>query len=274
MRDDAIGDVVFDNSGTLSEVVVEVAPVVTDGLVTDRVPDVPPEHPVALVSVGRQSFGAFDVPDPLGTVVAREAPELHVAYANVETDTDTARAAIEADDAASARTVCEQVAAIRARIDAEYPHWRDPPVGVQLVVDLAGGRIERVVGYTTVPLDAGAAVVEAVRADGFDPHIVSGDATHILRAVAAAVGIPLDDVHPYQSPQDKADTIRYLQDRTPTPVVMIGDYVNDVHAFRVAHHAIYVRDPDRTYEELAAAADIVIDDLADVVDAIHTLLDL
>ncbi|MFB6104120.1 MAG: HAD family hydrolase [Halobacteriaceae archaeon] len=274
MREDAIGDVVFDNSGTLSEVVVESAPVVEDGIVTDRVPDVPATDPVALVSIGLPTFSVFDVPDSIGAVVARKQPELHVALANDGTDTATARAAIEADDTAPARTVCAQVAAIRDRIEEDHPAWTDTPVGVQLVVDLAGQRIERVVGYTTVPLDAGATVVEAVRTAGFDPHIVSGDATHILRAVAAAVTIPLDHVHPYQSPQDKADTIRYLQDRTPTPVVMVGDYVNDVPAFRVAHHAIYVRDPDRYYPELAAAADLVIDDLADVVDAIDTLLEL
>lgn len=272
MTDPRRGIVVFDNSGTLSEVVVEAVALVEDGVVDAPVPEVDPDHPCALVSLGGEDYTVFDTTEPFGSVIERDRRALHVALSNVEPTDAAVRAAVEAERSVPARVVTEQLRAVAERVDTNYPEWAAPPLGVQVVVDLHRESLEQVLGYTTVPLAEGAAVVEAVRAAGFEPHIVSGDATHILRAVATAVDIPPTNVHPYQSPTDKAATVRALQARGPGPVVMVGDYLNDTLAFEAADYAVYVEDPDRSFPALAARADAVIEELGATTETLEDLV--
>lgn len=266
------GTVVFDNSGTLSRVVMASTDLVEDGHVDGSVPDVDPVSPVALVSLGGAEYSAYDTTDPFGAVVERLHPPLHVALWNTPVRTPAVRAALEAERSVAASVVTDQLAAITDRLAADHPEWPELPLGIQVVVDIDGKRVERVIAYTTEPLPEGARTVKAVQEAGFVPHIVSGDAAHILEAVATAVDLPLDNVHPYQSAADKAATIEQLKATDSEPLIMVGDYVNDVDAFAAADYAIYVRDSDRTFDALLATADAVIEDVTAVPETIESLL--
>lgn len=259
------GVVAFDNTGTLSRSVVEVVSVREDADFDAPVPAIPSTRPAALVSVALDDYGAFDAAEPLGRVVAAEAVPVRLALSNVDVDAAAARAAVEAEDAVPARVVVEQVATLEDRVAASFPD-ANPPVGVQLVVDLEGGRVLRVVAYATRPRAVAAQVVGRVRERGYEPYILSGDATHILRGVADAVGISAERTYAYRSATDKAAVVADLQAAGGRDVVMVGDYVNDRYAFERADRAVLVSEDGNPDADLAHLADVVVGSIADVPD--------
>ncbi|KRE82000.1 heavy metal translocating P-type ATPase [Arthrobacter sp. Soil763] len=78
-----------------------------------------------------------------------------------------------------------------------------------------------------------AAAVSRLRELGLRPVLLTGDNTSVAREVAAAVGIPADDVFAGVLPEGKVDTVRRLQESGAT-VAMAGDGVNDAAALAQA----------------------------------------
>jgi soluble P-type ATPase len=260
--------VALDNSGTVSDAVVETVGYLDtpDPDLDCPVPAVRVDRPVVLVNValdGLEGLAVLDTDAPLGRVLVDADTPIHLALSNVETTEAEARRATLADGVAPARPLFEAVTRLRDRVVDEHGH-EDPPVGVQLVVELEPGRVHRGFAYASVPRSESRSVVEALRDRGFDVHLVSGDAAGVLEAVAAQVGIDPGNVHAYQSPDGKAETVAALRERNGGPVVMVGDYVNDRLAFERADRAVLVcpdGDPDPT---LARRVDAVAGSLSEV----------
>lgn len=178
---------------------------------------------------------------------------------------DEARRGTPADGVTSSRPLFEATERLRERLREEHGQ-EDPSVGVQLAVEPGTETIHRGFAYASVPREESRGVVEAVRDRGFDVHIVSGDAAHVLESVAERVGVSSANVHAYQSPRGKAETVAALRERAGGPTVMVGDYVNDRLAFERADRAVLVcpgADPDPD-PDLARRVDAVVGSLSDV----------
>lgn len=258
------GVVAFDNSGTVSDAVVETVGYLDDADLDCPVPAVGVDRPVVLVNVALDGFAVLDTDAPLGTVLADADAPIHLALSNVETTEAAARRATLADGVAPARPLFEAVTRLRDRVVDEHGH-DDPPVGVQLAVELDPGRVHRGFAYASVPRPESRSTVEALHDRGFDVHLVSGDAAGVLESVAAQVGVAPENVHAYQSPDGKAETVAALRERSGGPVVMVGDYVNDRLAFERADRAVLVcadGEPDPT---LARRVDTVAGSLSEVI---------
>ncbi len=80
-------------------------------------------------------------------------------------------------------------------------------------------------------VDAGSEI-EALRRDGLTITILSGDAPERVRAAAKALGLPPDAARGGLSPADKEAFVHSLPERS---VLMVGDGLNDLPAFRAAH---------------------------------------
>lgn len=257
------GVVAFDNSGTVSDVVVETVGFTDDADFDRPVPAVREDRPTALVNVAVAGPSIPDTDAPLGTVLAEAGEPLHLALSNGETTVEEARQGAFADIVAPSRPLFEATQRLRERVTREHGH-EDPLIGIQLCVEPGTGTIHRGFAYASVPREEAREVVAAVRDRGFDVHLVSGDARHVLESVAERVGVRVANVHAHQSPEDKAETISALRDRSDGPVVMVGDYVNDRPAFERADRAVLVcpgTDPD---PDLARRVDAVAGSLSEV----------
>jgi soluble P-type ATPase len=261
--------IAFDNTGTLSEVVLSVAMVSEDDVFDRRVPDIPADRPAALIGIAIEDYEVFDVEGTVSGVLQRHEIPVHLALSNVETTDEAARQALLADQQTPARSIVAEVDSLRAHLRAERPSWRELPIGVQLSLELPDGPIHRVIAYTTVPRRDGAYVVSAVREAGWEAHVVSGDRAPILAAVSEALDIPSGRVHPDQSPPGKAATLESFRADGATEVVMVGDYKNDLAAFETADLAILIANEEAdSHPALQEVADVVVSSLASVPDVL------
>jgi Cu2+-exporting ATPase len=84
-----------------------------------------------------------------------------------------------------------------------------------------------------------AAAIDRLRRSGLRVLVASGDHPTVVAAVAAEVGIGPDDCLGGLEPEEK---VAFVRDRPhPTPVVMVGDGVNDLGAMAAADVGVAVR---------------------------------
>lgn len=111
-----------------------------------------------------------------------------------------------------------------------------------------------------------------LRGMGADVFIASGDGYHNLRKLAAAVGIPMEDVFGVASPRDKERIVLELRE-IYSSVIMVGDGMNDILALRAADIGVMTtQQGDERPQVLRDAADRVIDNIFDVTDIVRQVL--
>merc|ERR1712080_52562 len=102
---------------------------------------------------------------------------------------------------------------------------------------------------------------------GISAHVVSGDGTVAVEAVALELGIPLEHVASRQKPEDKQNYIRRLKDAGKI-VLFCGDGTNDAVAVTEAHVGVQI---ESSSDVTRATADVV---LLGNLKGIPTLLDI
>lgn len=115
--------------------------------------------------------------------------------------------------------------------------------------------------------DASGDAIRALRAEGLEVWLVSGDAEHNATAVAATVGIAPEHVVADVRPQDKHDVVERLRGEGRV-VAMVGDGVHDAEAITAADLGVALG----TGSEVATeSADVVLvhGDLASVPRAVR-----
>jgi Cu+-exporting ATPase len=119
------------------------------------------------------------------------------------------------------------------------------------------------------PLKAGAAqVIGRLHQSGLHVYLVSGDKESVVRAMAAAAGIPPENVFAEIRPEEKAGIIERLQ-AAGEQVAFVGDGINDAPALARADLGIAVMQASDVARE---AADILL--LNAGIDAVPQALDI
>ena len=139
---------------------------------------------------------------------------------------------------------------------------RERGVGLAGLPDLKGTVLGLAVGDALVaaiglndPLKGGAsAVVRRLREIGLNTYVVSGDNDAVVRAVAAAAGIPPENVFAEVKPEEKAGIVERLQ-AAKERIAFVGDGINDAPALAQADLGIAVM---RASDVAREAADIVL----------------
>lgn len=258
--------VAFDNSGTLSETTVVTEPVAPGYEWLESVPTTPTEKGTfALVNVSVEDPQTLRSDDPLGRALRGADSTIRPALTNADVSEDRVEEILFGVEGIKARELLEvaERAVEQARTTTEVAIDRPLSRGMQVVVNVPEAVVVRLVGYTTTPTSAAPRVVEAFTDRGWEVHIVSGDSIEVLAPVAESVGVPVENVHPYQSPEDKRRTVEQL--RSEDPVVMVGDFVNDRYAFVAADVAVFVDNGrDEVRRQIDPVADVTVEGLSEV----------
>ena len=112
-------------------------------------------------------------------------------------------------------------------------------------------------------------IVERLRAEGVR-HVamISGDRRSVAERVGRELGI--DRVYADQSPEDKLAVVRAVRaDPSLSPVIMVGDGVNDAPALALADLGIAMGAAGATVSSQTADAVITVDRVDRVADAVH-----
>jgi P-type E1-E2 ATPase len=112
-------------------------------------------------------------------------------------------------------------------------------------------------------------IVERLRAEGVR-HVamVSGDRRSVAERVGRQIGV--DRVYAELTPEDKLEVVRRLRgDPALSPVVMVGDGVNDAPALALADVGVAMGAAGATVSSQTADAVIAVDRIDRVADAIH-----
>jgi heavy metal translocating P-type ATPase len=127
-----------------------------------------------------------------------------------------------------------------------------------IFVGIDGGLAGAIIVADHVRADAASAVA-ALRDVGVrHVALVTGDGAAAAQEVGALVGV--DQVYADQSPEDKLEVVRSIRARTEcTPVVMVGDGVNDAPALALADVGIAMGSAGATVASDTADAVIVVD---------------
>ena len=113
-------------------------------------------------------------------------------------------------------------------------------------------------------------IVERLRAEGIR-HVAmaSGDRRSVAERIGHELGV--DRVYADQSPEEKLEVVRRLRaDPELSPVIMVGDGVNDAPALALADLGIAMGAAGATVSSDTADAVITVDRVDRVADAVHT----
>lgn len=142
--------------------------------------------------------------------------------------------------------------------------------GVILNMDLPG--IEFTVTTGGRPFDSAKATIRNLHRMGVPAYIASGDRLTKLERMGDYLGIPRERIYGVATPSMKAKIVEDLQERYDR-VVMVGDAINDLNAFRRADLAVLTeQQSDQKPAILYATADRVIQDVGEVPGIVAELL--
>ncbi|ROT40588.1 heavy metal translocatin [Sodiomyces alkalinus F11] len=113
-----------------------------------------------------------------------------------------------------------------------------PDQGLTILVITSDGNPLAVFGFRTLLRPEAAHVIGALQARNITVHLVSGDQTRAVQAVAAAVGIPLENVAAERSPGEKRDYAASVMEGPKKYVLFCGDGTNDAVAVAQAHTGV------------------------------------
>lgn len=107
---------------------------------------------------------------------------------------------------------------------------------------------------------------------GVDSYIASGDSMRNLEKLATIIKVPLERIYDVATPKKKEWVIKHLKTQYDQ-VVMVGDSINDILAFRASDRSVLSVQQTGVYSErLCIEADIVIKDILQIVDIVKEML--
>ncbi|MDH7593434.1 MAG: HAD family hydrolase [Methanomicrobiales archaeon] len=139
------------------------------------------------------------------------------------------------------------------------------------IVNMSLGSIEFVITTGGKPFSGAREAIRELHHMGIATYIASGDREAKLERIADYLGIPRENVFGIATPSVKAKVVEDLRERYDM-VVMVGDGINDLPAFRSADTAILTeQQAAERPDELYRSADYVVQDLAEVVRVVRVI---
>ncbi len=189
--------------------------------------------------------------------------DIEVGCSRAQIDKTTAMSVVENDRRASMKDLQDVMAAVKRKCRNIFY------MGVGLIIDVdtksipyvicTGGKI-----YSNTPL-----VMKTLHEKNIDVYIASGDSMRNLSPLAQKVCVPLECVFEISTPKKKEAIVKRLK-KNHDKVIMVGDGINDVLAFRAADLGVLsIQQTGKCPPLLCEEADIVIRDIKEIIEIIE-----
>jgi len=188
---------------------------------------------------------------------------IDVGCSRAQIDDPTAVSVVENDRKASMKDLQDVMAAVRRRCkDIFY-------IGVGLIIDLETKSIPYVICTGGKVYSNTKLVMKHLHEKNIDIYIASGDSMRNLLPLARDMDVPLEHVYEVSTPKKKEDIVKRLK-QDYDKVIMVGDGINDILAFRAADISVLsIQQTGKCPHLLCEEADIVIRDIREIIDIIE-----
>ena len=140
------------------------------------------------------------------------------------------------------------------------------------IVNMAYKSIEFTITAGGWPFEGAKETITALHRMGVPTFIASGDRVTKLEKMADHFGIPRDRVYGVATPTVKAQIVNDIKEDYDK-VIMVGDGINDLCAFRKADTAVLtIQQPGDRPEQLFQAADYVVKSVKEVIPIVQALI--
>jgi len=181
-------------------------------------------------------------------------------------DNITALSVVKIDKHATMADLQEVMATVKQRCKNIFY------VGVGLIIDVGTKNIPYVVCTGGKIYSNSCSVMQTLTERGISVYIASGDSMRNLQPLAKNVCVPIECVYEISTPKKKEEIVKRLKEEYDK-VIMVGDGINDILAFRAADLSVLSIQQGGTCPALLSdEADIVINNIHEVVGIVEKML--
>lgn len=262
--------VVFDSAGTLLHM-YRAAKDLRSGsiyydIVTTDLAGTNPNFAIIILHIEPEQLMQMDGSHPVHRSIEELKVRIDIGCSNRSLSIDKAYSIISYDSLALVSDLQDVLGAVWDRCDNKRY------LGVGLMIDEAlycipytlstGGSVYPEVG----------SVVSQLEALGVDIFIASGDKQEDVEMVSRSIGVKKEHTFGLSTPQRKCRIIRELK-LLYEKVVMVGDAINDIMAFREADFAVLtVQQRNARPERLSLESDAVIDNITQIIPLVRDII--
>ncbi|MCE8422820.1 MAG: HAD family hydrolase [Candidatus Methanoperedens sp.] len=144
-------------------------------------------------------------------------------------------------------------------------------MGVGLIIDVDTKSIPYVVCTGGRVYSNSCSVIKTLLEKNIGVYIASGDSMRNLRPLAESVCLPLKSVYEISTPKKKEEIVKNVKQQYDK-VIMVGDGINDILAFRAADLSVLsIQQTGKCPPLLCEEADIVIKDISEVIGIVEKI---
>jgi soluble P-type ATPase len=261
--------VVFDSAGTLLRM-YRVAKNVNTGTILNEV--------VSTELVGKKPYCALLVmqidsnkltkcpPDMLiSDFIRKYKIGIDVGCSRAQVDNNMALTVVKSDRKATMSDLQDVMAEVKQRCKNIFY------MGVGLIIDVETKSIPYVICTGGKIYSNSFSVIQKLTELGISIYIASGDSMRNLQPLAKNVCVPLECVYEISTPKKKEAIVKRLKEEYDK-VVMVGDGINDILAFRAADLSVLsIQQTGKCPPLLCEEADIVIKDIKEIIGIVEKL---
>ncbi|MBA1341747.1 MAG: Soluble P-type ATPase-like phosphatase [ANME-2 cluster archaeon] len=262
--------VVFDSAGTLLHM-YRAAKDLRDGsvyydIVTTDLAATDPNFAIIILHIEPEQLMQVDGSYPIHRCIEELQIKIDIGCSSRSLSIDEVHSIISSDSIALVSDLQDVLEAVWHRCDDKQY------LGVGLMVDVARSCIPYTLSTGGCPYPEAGDVVSQLTAMGVDIFIASGDKQEDVEMLSRSIGVKKEHTFGLSTPQRKCRIIKELK-RSYEKVVMVGDAINDIMAFREADFAVLtVQQRNVRPERLILESDAVIDHITHIVPLVRDIL--
>jgi soluble P-type ATPase len=261
--------VVFDSAGTLLHM-HRAAKDLRDGtvyhdVVTTELASTDPNYGIVILHINPDRLIEIAGSYQIHRFIERYHVAVDIGCSNHPINVEQVMSIIRSDSRALVSDLHEVLEAVWGRCNNR--HY----MGVGVMIDSAKNYIPYTLSTGGSLFSGVTNVISQLEEMGVDIYIASGDKQEDVELVAESIGVKKEHPFGLSTPQRKSDLVKDLK-RSYDKVVMVGDAVNDIMAFREADYSVLTIQQRNTRPDiLNHESDAIIDHISQIVPLVSDI---